>query len=226
MRRHAAAISAMLGDPEPSSCRILDVSAGIGTQSLPLAEMGYEVVARDLSPNAIRRLRREAQTRGLSIDADTADMREVRNSVSGLFDAVVSFDNSIPHLLTDAEIRASFSEFGRLLAPGGQLLVSVRDYASVNREPSSFHDYGERVRDGRRFRLGQQWQWRGPTHYRTTMMIEESIGQSWTELIRTDAEYYAVPVERLLQLMAEANFVATLVHDVPFFQPVLSGGAG
>jgi hypothetical protein len=58
------------------------------------------------------------------------------------------------------------------------------------------------------------------------MIIEESVGQSWTELIRTDAEYYAVPVERLLQLMAEANFVATLVHDVPFFQPVLSGGAG
>jgi SAM-dependent methyltransferase len=226
MRRHGAAISAMLASPDPSSCRILDVSAGIGTQALPLAQMGYEVVARDLSPSSIQRLRREASTRGLDVDAETADMRDIGRSVVGPFDAVVAFDSSIPHLLTDAEITAAFSAFSGLLAPRGRILVSVRDYGAVNRAPSSFHDYGERVRDGRRFRLSQEWRWRTATHYRTTMLIEERVGASWSELVRTEAEYYAVPVDHLLQLMRDANLVAELEETVPFFQPVLSARSG
>jgi len=216
----------MLGAPEPSACRILDVSAGIGTQALPLAALGYEVVARDLSPNSIRRLEREARARGLKIDAATADMRNVSESVVGPFDAVLAFDNSIPHLLTDGEIQAAFSEFSGLLAPQGRILVSVRDYSSVNREPSSYHDYGERVRDGHRFRLGQHWRWLNPTHYRTTMVVEEMRGESWTEVVRTEAEYYAIEIDRLLQLMQNANLVAELEDKIPFFQPVLSAGAG
>ncbi len=221
MRRHAAAISAMLGEPHPSSTRILDVSAGIGTQSLPLAALGYEVVARDFSPTSIRRLEREAMSRGLDIDTGTADMRDIGRAVAGPFNAIVAFDNSIPHLLTDAEIQASFAAFRQLLAPGGQILISVRDYAAVNREPSSFHTYGERTRDGRRFRLGQEWQWQSPSHYRTTMAVEEFVSETWTEVVRTVAEYYAVSLDRLLELMREAKLIADQVHDVPFFQPVL-----
>jgi 2-polyprenyl-3-methyl-5-hydroxy-6-metoxy-1,4-benzoquinol methylase len=226
MHRHAAAISAMLGSPAPSSCRILDASAGIGTQALPLAAAGYEVVARDLSAKSILRLEREAKTRGLSIDVGTADMRDIGRSVTGFFDAIVAFDDSIPHLLTDAEIEASFAGFSKLLAPGGRVLISVRDYSLVNREPSSFHDYGERTRDGGRFRLGQEWLWRSPSHYRTTMVIEELVAGAWTAVVRTDAEYYAVSVEGLLELMRKAHLIPHLVEDVPFFQPVLRAGAG
>jgi 2-polyprenyl-3-methyl-5-hydroxy-6-metoxy-1,4-benzoquinol methylase len=225
MRRHAAAISAMLGDPSPSSTRILDVSAGIGTQALPLAALGYEVVARDLSPSAIRRLDREAKDRGLDIDSGTADMRDIGQSVAGSFNAIVAFDNSIPHLLTDAEIRTSFAAFRQLLAPGGQVLVSVRDYAAAKRQ-SSFHPYGERTRGDRRFRLGQEWQWQSPTHYRTTMIVEEFVSEQWTEVVRTVAEYYAVSLDHLLELMREAELIGDQVHDVPFFQPVLRAGAG
>ena len=226
MGRHAAAISAMLGSPEPSECRILDASAGIGTQALPLAAMGYEVVARDLSPESIRRLRREAEGRGLEIDAATADMRDVAGSVRGSFDAVIAFDNSIPHLLTDSDIRKCFAGLSRLLAPGGRILISVRDYGSVDRDSSAYLDYGERDRDGRRLRMGQEWRWRSPTHYRTTMIVEEKTESSWVELLRTDAEYYAVTVERLLHLMREAGLVADRVQDVAFFQPVLIARAG
>ena len=226
MRRHGDAIAAMLGDPDPSTCRVLDVSAGIGTQALPLAAMGYRVVARDLSPNAVARLRREAQARGLTLDAEAADMREVGASVAGRFDAVVAFDNSVPHLLTDEDIRAAFSQLAAVLAPGGSILLSVRDYDSVDRAPISFHEYGERARNGRRFRMSQEWRWRSPTHYRTTMRVEEAVGDAWTERVRTEAEYYAIPIERILELMRDAGLVASRVVDVPFFQPVLRGVAG
>jgi SAM-dependent methyltransferase len=223
MRRHGAAISAMLGRTDGSGARILDVSAGIGTQALPLAALGYEVVARDLSAGAIARLRREAESRGLALDADTADMRSVGGSVSGSFDAVIAFDNSVPHLLSDAEIADALRGFADLLVEGGALLISVRDYGLVDRRPTSFHSYGERKRGGRTFRLGQAWKWLDAAHYDTTMIIEREENGVWNEVVRTEARYYAIAIERLLALMRSAGLEAERVADVPFFQPVLRG---
>ena len=226
MERHGAAISAMLGNPESrSDLRILDAAAGIGTQALPLAALGYDVVARDLSSGAIARLSREAEIRGLTIDAESADMRVVGDSVDGLFDVVVAFDNSIPHLLGDDEIAATFRGFLRLLNPGGSLLISVRDYEQIDRTSISVHPYGERFRAERAFRLSQEWEWLDTSHYQTTMVVEEQVEGRWIDVVRTSAEYYAISIPRLLELIEEAGFVSNRVDEVPFFQPVLCGRA-
>lgn len=227
MDRQGAAISAMFGNPKAlgsrGGFRVLDASAGIGTQALPLAVLGYDVVARDLSSAAIARLSREAEARGLTIDAEAADMRGVGDSVDGLFDAVISFDNSIPHLLNDDEIVATFRGFSRLLNPNGTLLISVRDYDHVDRTPTSVHAYGEQDRAERTFRLSQEWEWLDDSHYQTLMVVEERVEGRWTDLVRTDAEYYAIPIPRLLDLLDEAGFVSSRVEEVRFFQPVLRG---
>jgi glycine/sarcosine N-methyltransferase len=89
-----------LESSQPLGRRILDAACGIGTQTLPLAARGFRLVARDVSPAAVARLQREADARKLVIDA-VADMRQVRSSVSGSFDVVLAFDNSVSHLLTD-----------------------------------------------------------------------------------------------------------------------------
>ncbi len=225
MRRQGKAISGLL-DRDPAETRILDVSAGIGTQALPLASLGYEVVARDLSPGAAGRLRSEAERRGLRIDAGVADMRDVSQSTGGSFDAVISFDNSVPHLLTDADIVSAFQGMSRLMAPGGMILISVRDYDAVDRSPTSIHSYGERVRGDRRFRMRQEWEWYDESHYLTVMIIEESRRAGWEEVVRSEAAYYAVPISRLLELMGEAGLKADLVEDAEFYQPVLRGSAG
>ncbi|HUF18419.1 MAG TPA: class I SAM-dependent methyltransferase [Thermoanaerobaculia bacterium] len=226
MQRHGDAIAAMLGSAQRARVRVLDVSAGIGTQALPLASLGYDVVARDVSEGAISRLRREAKSRGLKIDAAPGDMRNVSSSVNGQFDAVISFDNSIPHLLNDIEIADTFRSLGGLLRPEGVLLISVRDYGAVDRTARSFHSYGERIRDGRTFRLGQEWQWVDASHYSTTMIIESHDGTMWREVVRSSAQYYAVPINTLLDLMVKAGLKAAPVEEVPFFQPVLCGRAG
>jgi SAM-dependent methyltransferase len=223
MERQGAAIARMLPEGPESSLRLLDVSAGIGTQALPLAGLGYEVVARDLSSAAVARLAQEAGLRDLAIDAAPCDMRVVADSVVGPFGAVLSFDNSIPHLSSDAEILGVFQAFAELLAPGGVLLISVRDYDRVDRTPSSSHPYGERIRDGRRYRVGQEWRWRDPTRYTTTMIVEEWREERWVEVVRGQAEYYAISLSRLLELLGDAGFDADRVESVPFFQPVLRG---
>jgi hypothetical protein len=157
-------------------------------------------------------------------------MREVARSVQGPFDTVISFDNSVPHLLTDVDILTALRGFREVLAPDGQLLISVRDYEQVDRSPSSVHPYGERIRAGRRFRVTQHWKWEGPSHYRTTMVIEEQHHGEWRQVTRTVAAYYAIPIYRLMALMEEAGFEASRVEDPQFFQPVIraslrSGGS-
>jgi len=219
--RWQGAVLADLLPPVPA--RVLDASAGIGTQTLPLAEIGYEVVARDLSREAVDRLRREAPARGLDVDAGVADMREVARSVAGSFDAVLSLDNSVPHLLADEQIVAALSGFRSLLAPGGSVLVSVRDYGAVDRTPTSVHPYGERTRDGRRFRAGQRWEWTGPDHYRTTLTVEEETESGWTTRMVVSAMYYAIPIPRLLDLFRRGGLRAEVVEDAGYFQPVVRG---
>lgn len=230
MARQGAAIATMLERPASSEHagrrRILDIAAGIGTQSLPLAARGYQVTSRDLSGKAIARLAREARARGLQIDAAQADMRRVAETVRGRFDAVIAFDNAIPHLLDDEAITVALSGVRTLLEPGGLLLVSVRDYERVDRTSPSWHPYGERTRGSRVFRLGQEWTWLDPSHYRMTMIIEERRAGEWHETLRTDAVYYAISTDRLLGLMAAAGFTSCGRSDVPFYQPVLTARAG
>jgi 2-polyprenyl-3-methyl-5-hydroxy-6-metoxy-1,4-benzoquinol methylase len=153
MHRQGQAISSLFVRYLPESSnpiRVLDVAAGIGTQSLPLSRMGCQVSSRDLSSGAIARLAREAALRGLSVDAQVSDMRTVQTSVTGLFDAVIAFDNSVPHLLSDADILSAFRAFYACLRPGGVCLLSVRDYERVTPGADSVHAYGVRWREGTR----------------------------------------------------------------------------
>lgn len=207
----------------PPGARVLDVAAGIGTQTLPLARRGYEVVARDRSAQAIRRLKREAGARRVPVDAATADMRTVGDTVAGPFDSVICFDNSLPHLLSDDDIAEALAGFRDLLAPEGCVLVSVRDYGSVERGTPSRHSYGERRRDGRTFRLSQEWSWYDEDHYWTTMIVEESRAGGWETVLRARARYYAIPLPRLLGLCRRAGLRVDIVEDPPFYQPVIRG---
>jgi len=123
MARQGDALANLIGvelaQSPPLDARVLDAACGIGTQTLPLAARGFRLVARDLSPAAVARLQREADARQLVVDAAVADMRQVGSSVSGSFDVVLAFDNSVPHLLDDDDLRTAFHEFLNVLRPGG-----------------------------------------------------------------------------------------------------------
>src|SRR6266581_9446263 len=138
--------------------RILDAACGIGTQALGLAAAGYEVSASDVSPGAIARFGREAASRQLSVHARVADLRSLSESFAEPFAAVLACDNVIPHLLTDAEIATAFVECRRCLRPGGVLIVSVRDYAAIERRSPDVRPYGSHTEGGRRFTAEQVWE--------------------------------------------------------------------
>jgi len=220
----AALIERELGPTgAPASVRILDAACGIGTQALALATRGFHVTARDVSQGAIARLRREADARGLAIDAAVADMRAVAGTVAAPFDVVLAFDNSVPHLLSDADIELAFRQFRSVVRPRGVLLCSVRDYDKVERGVPATFAYGERRRAGEAFRPRQEWTWEGTTHYRISLIIEKDEPPAPTTVLRTVTRYYAVSVTRLLELMAHAGFVGCRRLDETMYQPILIG---
>jgi SAM-dependent methyltransferase len=187
--------------------RVLDAACGTGTQALPLAAQGFHVIARDVSPSALGRLRREAAARGLTLDV------------------VVAFDNSVPHLLSDPEIELAFRQFRTALRPGGVCLCSVRDYDTVERGVPLALTYGERRRGSDVFRPRQEWTWDGTTHYRVTFIIDKDGDAGPMTVLRVATRYYAVGIARLLDLMARAGFVDCRRLDAGFYQPILIGRA-
>jgi SAM-dependent methyltransferase len=93
--------------------RLLELGAGMGRFSLPLAERGFEVVATDLSPDLLAELRRfdpEGKVQALEADALLIDQAGL-----GTFDAVLGFF-FLHHL---ADLHGVFAAAAKVLRPGG-----------------------------------------------------------------------------------------------------------
>ena len=101
---------------------VLDCSCGIGTQAVGLALRGHRVVGTDLSARAAARAAREGTRRSVPLVTAAADMRRLPFA-DARFDAVVCADNSLPHLLTEPDVRTALTEMRRVLRPAGRLVV-------------------------------------------------------------------------------------------------------
>ena len=221
MRRQGEALDAIVrASSDLSSRSVLDAACGVGTQSLALAALGYEVTASDLSTAAVTRAEAEARARGLPLRTSVADMREVFDHHRRTFDVVIACDNAVPHLLSDGEILRAFEQFFLCTTPGGLCLVSVRDYQAVQRGGVVVHPHGVRDVSGTRYVLFQVWDWEGE-RYRTTMYVIEhpEVGEPVARAMHTT--YYAVHISTLANLLQRVGFVNVRRIDGEFFQPVL-----
>lgn len=205
------------GDP------VLDAACGIGTQTLGLLVRGYSVVASDLSPGAVARLRQEIDARGLRASVRVDDLRTLQSTADGSCAAVLACDNCLPHLLTDAEILQALRNAHRVLRPGGLLVVSVRDYAAIERRSPDVRPYGLHLdREGQRFLAVQVWEWDGDSYdLRMYLTTEQPDGRCTTQVLTS--RYYAVTTDRLKELMREAGLNDVQRLDNVLFQPVLIG---
>lgn len=201
---------------------VLDVACGIGTQALGLATRGYAVTASDLSVGAIARARREALRRNLSVDLSVADMRRAHEHHASGFDVVLCADNSLPHLLSDIDILAALRQFRACLRPGGACLISVRDYAEVERGGTQVKPYGLRRDGGAKCVAFQVWEWREPFYDLSLYLVRDALGAACkTEVFRST--YYAITIPQLMALMTRAGFDHVERRDDVLFQPVLVG---
>lgn len=142
--------------------RVLDASCGAGTQSVPLAKLGFDVVAVDPSEGMLRKAAEIADQYGVTdkIDFRQGDFLSLPNLVEGSFDAIVSKGNSLPHLLLDDEIELTILTFYELLRPGGVVIIGMRDFASFMEErPRFLPGFINTDSDDNEFITFDIWEW-------------------------------------------------------------------
>jgi len=207
----------------PAHNTVLDVSCGIGTQVLALAMNGFQVTGSDLSPRAVERARIEAERRNHRTDLTVCDMRQAFAHHGGGFDLVISCDNSIPHLLTDADISTALGQMFACLRPGGGCLLTVRDYDQEPRGKNIIKPIRAFTRNSVRNLVVQVWDFE-KDHYDVTMFIlEETLASHNVRTRKMRSRYYAIGVNSILAMMDATGFQRATRLDGVFYQPVLVG---
>ena len=210
----------LLGD-RPMS--ILDCCCGIGTQAIGLALLGHRVHATDLSPVAVERAACEAAAFGVSISFGVADVRTLVELVPGVFDAVIACDNSLPHLLTDDDLRRGVAGMSANLCPGGVLLATTRDYDSLVRERPAATPVRVIAGPPRRVTF-QVWDWSvdGRTYRVHQFILQEEGG--W-QLAHHAGEYRALLRDDLAGAIRQAGLEEVRWHtpeESGYYQPVVT----
>ena len=120
--------------------RILELGAGSGRVTVPLARDGRRVVAVDRSPEMLTRLgariARLPAAAAARITPVAGDLRSF--SVDGRFPLAIAAFNVLEHLYTRDEVTACLQRIAAHLAPGGAFAFDVQlpDFAWLTRDSS------------------------------------------------------------------------------------------
>jgi glycine/sarcosine N-methyltransferase len=225
--RHAKMIDALIQGKKkasPDSLKLLDCSCGIGTQTIGLAKLGYNVTASDLSPKAIRRAKREAKRFGiLNAKFRVADFCELERKVKERFDVVISFDNSLPHLLTEEDLELACRNIRNILNDGGLFFASIRDYDKIlGEKPSSTIPYFSDDEHGKRW-VFQIWEWEERIYTLTLFIIRKTKRGAW-KTSHYSTKYRAVTRAEFSEILARFGFDEIrwrLPEETGFYQPIV-----
>jgi glycine/sarcosine N-methyltransferase len=225
MTRQAAAISSILQrESGTRSCaNVLDCACGIGTQSLGLAKLGYQVTGSDASAGAVQRARAEAAVRELKVPFYVADVRKLDVLPMGGFDAVISMDNALPHLLSHAELSEAARQIRAKLRPRGTLLASIRDYDELVRDRPTVQGPAFYSDSGHRRSVFHVWDWADDRHYTLHLYITRETPFGWSNFHGASV-YRAVLREEITAILASSGFADIrwlFPNESGFYQPVV-----
>ena len=204
---------------------VLDCTCGIGTQAIGLALRGYAVIGTDSSPEAISRATREAQAFSVSINFGVADVRALRKQVNGTFDMVVSCDNSLPHLLNDADLEEAAHNIRSKMRRNGLFIASIRDYDGIMKEkPKSTIPQVFDNAEGKRI-VFQVWDWlEDGRNYIFHLFILKDDSGDW-KVSQYSAQYRALCRQELTEILSRSGFLNIrwlMLEETGYYQPFVT----
>lgn len=215
VERQGNIISKLIGEPP---LKVLDCSCGIGTQAIGLAKLDYTVHATDISSKEVEKAKEAADEMGVDLTFGVADFRNLDDEVDGEYDVVISFDNSLPHLLTDEDITKALDSMKTKLVEGGKLFISIRDYDALLKEkPRATMPQVTQTDEGERVYF-QTWQWseKLPT-YQTNLFILVPENGSW-KVNTSSTIYRALRKNELSELLEKSGY-----KNIEWLEPRQSG---
>jgi SAM-dependent methyltransferase len=111
--------------------RALDLACGAGLYSVALARAGMEVVGVDLSPGMLGLAEKRAKDAGVKLALHQGPMQHLPQEIAGPFTLIVCMGNSVPHLLSEADLAAFFSGAATRLADDGLLAIHLLNYDRI-----------------------------------------------------------------------------------------------
>lgn len=113
-----------LGDPKDSP--VLDVGAGTGRNTLPLARLGHPADAVEIAPALAAILRDTAASEQLAVEVYEGDILDPAIPVpTNHYKMVVLAEVIASHFRSTEQVRGLFAAANRVLAPGGLLVFSA-----------------------------------------------------------------------------------------------------
>lgn len=119
-----------------SSNITIDLGSGHGIQSIPLANLGFNVLAIDFNQQLLSELRENAKH--LQIQAIDEDIRFVKKYKKLNPELIVCFGDTIAHLDSQSDIEHFFNDIYETLMTNGKFILSFRDYATELTDESRF----------------------------------------------------------------------------------------
>jgi SAM-dependent methyltransferase len=107
----------------------VDLGAGFGMHSIPLARAGFQVLAIDASAYLLEELRRYSADP--PVRTAQADLRDFAQHVSGRADLILCMGDTLTHLQSMDEIEQLLRDVAASLRPGGRFVATYRDYRQL-----------------------------------------------------------------------------------------------
>ena len=115
-----------LGLAADNGASAVDLGSGSGCQSIPLARIGYQVLAVDFCESLLTELSDHAGS--LPVTPVQDDIANFRMHMSEPADLIVCMGDTLVHLPDQAAVLQVLDDVCRSLKPGGRFVYAIRDY--------------------------------------------------------------------------------------------------
>jgi SAM-dependent methyltransferase len=120
-----ADVAELLGAPGYA----VDLGAGFGMHSIPLARAGFQVLAIDTSSLLLQQLREHST--GLPVETVQADMRDFARHLPHSADLILCMGDTLTHLSSPGDIHLLCRDVAASLRSGGVFVATFRDYRQL-----------------------------------------------------------------------------------------------
>ncbi|MDY6937290.1 MAG: class I SAM-dependent methyltransferase [Cyanobacteriota bacterium] len=117
------AVAQQLG--QPAANPILDVGAGTGRNTIPLAQLGHPVDAIELTPSFAQQIQTHATEKGLPVTVTQGNVLDPTTRMRPAHYQLAVISEVISHLRSAQELRLLLAKMCDFLRPGGLLLFNL-----------------------------------------------------------------------------------------------------
>ncbi|XDD46162.1 class I SAM-dependent methyltransferase [Leptospira sp. WS39.C2] len=118
--------------------KAIDLGAGNGIQSIPIAELGYHVTAIDFNPQLLNELNQNIKRRSLPIQVIDGEITNFELWKEINPELILCCGDTISHLESYEEIKEWMKQCYSNLLPGGKFILSFRDYSKTLQDKERF----------------------------------------------------------------------------------------